>query len=67
MINLIIEKKCENCPCFEVTQRSADFTNIGDECWNYLHELTCKNYDFCRQLEEYLREVIENERDGKTV
>lgn len=63
MIELITEKKCENCPCFEIEQKSADITNNN----NYLHELTCKNSYFCGVLENYLREVLKNERDGETV
>ena len=61
VINLITEKKCENCPYFRVEQESTDMTNLSEKYRNYMHNLTCKNYDFCGKLEEYLREVIGNE------
>ena len=61
VINLITEKKCENCPYFRVEQESTDITNLSEKYKNYLHDLKCKNYSFCGRLEEYLREVIANE------
>lgn len=67
MINLITEKKCEHCPYFKVVQESIDITNMGDKYENYMHEMKCEHYSFCGKLEEYLREVIENEGYGETV
>lgn len=61
MINLITEKKCDNCPYFRVEQESTDITNLSEKYKNYSHDLKCKNYSFCGRLEEYLREVIANE------
>ena len=61
MINLITEKKCENCPYFRVEQESTDITNLSEKYKNYSHDLKCTNYSFCGRLEEYLREVIANE------
>ena len=63
MINLITEKKCENCPYFSVEQESTDITNLYDKYENYMNVLKCKHYSFCGRLEEYLREVIENGRN----
>ena len=67
MINLITEKKCENCPYFRVEQESMDMTQLSDKYKNYMHDLKCEHYSFCGRLEEYLRGEIENVSDGETV
>ncbi len=61
MIRMVIEKKCEGCPYFDVEQEATDITTFGDKHRQYLHELKCEHHHLCEHLEEYLREVIANE------
>ena len=52
MITLRTRDKCENCPSFQVEQKT-----IKNE--DYIsHELSCANKKTCEHLLKYLEEVI---------
>jgi hypothetical protein len=50
VIELKIEKYCENCPFFEAEQDTFILTDS-------YHTIKCKNAEKCRNLLSYLQEV----------
>ena len=55
MINLSIEKYCENCPNF---QPEVERFFSGDEVMTDIH---CASRDKCAEIETIVREAIEKE------
>lgn len=55
MISLKVEGKCQNCPYFSPDLSVTDITTLGDRGKKLMQEVTCKNKDFCNNLEEHLK------------
>jgi hypothetical protein len=54
MISLNVEEKCQNCPNFSPAVEQIDATTFGGEK-NIIQTVCCREKDFCKNLEEYLK------------
>ncbi len=55
MIELQVEDKCQNCPNFSPMVNAIDITALGDEGKHIMQTVYCGNKDFCKNIENYLR------------
>ena len=61
MIELIVERYCENCPKFE-----ADVVVTNEHAWcngeNYTTEIYCANREKCNEQVEFLMKYFEEKK-----
>ncbi len=55
MIELQVEDKCQNCPNFSPMVNVIDMTSFGDKGKRLSQIVYCGNKDFCKNMEDYLR------------
>lgn len=55
MIELKVEDKCQNCPNFSPTVDVIDISKLEDKEKCLMQTVYCKNKDFCKNMENYLR------------
>lgn len=54
MISLNVEEKCQNCPNFSPSVERIDMATLRGEK-NISQTVYCIRKDFCKNLEEYLK------------
>lgn len=67
MINISVEKYCENCIDFEVEQNTNCATTFDGRTAFVQHTIMCKNRKKCRRICNYLKQYKINEIDNEEI